>query len=298
MLNQNAPPHPPAPLGPVLCATVVCTDLNESINFYRTLGTLVDAEHPLSTAEAAMLFNHAPASLPRAALVSAEHGAPLIRLVEIPDAIKVPCLSKRGWLALEISTNCVDALYQHLAHQGCRIHGKPANLDISDAIRAMQVEGPSGEMLYITQVSKPVPPFRLPMPRAPIDSLFIVVLSVTDREKSASFYTSLGAEKPLMAETKITVVNRAYGLPIPQKHPIAVLQLADTTLIEIDQITDSQPNLTTGTSSCYSGIHAISMASSHTGDQQQTWVQESIYNGNSTVIIGPDKELIQLIRLP
>ena len=60
-----------------------------------------------------------------------------------------------------------------------QIIGEPANLDVSDDIRAMQVIGPAGEVLYLTEIKAVVPPFELPFARCTVDRLFIPVLLAT-----------------------------------------------------------------------------------------------------------------------
>ena len=42
-------------------------------------------------------------------------------------------------------------------------------------------------------------------------------------------------------EGAITVINRAKGYDIEHQHPVATIQLAGETLIELDQVTDLEP---------------------------------------------------------
>ncbi|MDI9348298.1 MAG: hypothetical protein QM538_07335 [Methylacidiphilales bacterium] len=288
-MNLTAPTPSPESLGPLLYATIVCRDLEKSVAFYRLFGTIVDYNHRLSELEFGCLFPGLNFAEQRTALVCAEHGGAIIRLVEIRDAVVSACLRNRGWLALEISTNAVDFLGEYLSYKGCKVRGAPACLEMSKDIKAMQVEGPSGEMLYITEIKNEVPPFRLPRARAVFDGLFIAVLSSKDRVASAEYYRSHGAGAPLMVETKITVVNNEFGLPLDTKHPLAVLQLFGTSLIEIDQLTSAEDMV----SSLYSGIYAVSFA---TRAPMNDFV-ESVYNKPSKLLIGPDQERIILTEI-
>ena len=228
-------------LGPALCGTVICANLNESVEVYKSLSmTLVkNGEVNQQLAD----FWHAPATAgaPYAILASASDAA-WIRLIEDPAAAKdfVP-FETHGWLSLEVSVNDVDTLAVKLADSGFKIIGEPANLDVSDAIRAMQVQGPSGEILYLTEVREDVPPFELPKASTEVDNLFIPVMITPSRDESAEMFMQFDGLDKFLFDTKITVINKAYGYEILRKHPVAVLQLADNSMIELDQIDAAVP---------------------------------------------------------
>jgi hypothetical protein len=42
-------------------------------------------------------------------------------------------------------------------------------------------------------------------------------------------------------DTKITVLNRALGRPLADRHPVAVVQLAGRSLVESDEVRDDAP---------------------------------------------------------
>lgn len=163
-------------------------------------------------------------------------GQAWLRIIEDRECVAPTPLRHTGWLALEICVADVDALAQQLRDSPFRLIGAPADLDVSDKIRAMQVVGSAGEVLYLTQIRGEAPPFQLPRARCEVDSLFIPVLCCHHRQRSLAFYESLAASAGLSFDTRITVVNRAYGYAADSRHPLATLQLAGNTLIEIDQI--------------------------------------------------------------
>ena len=110
----------------------------------------------------------------------------------------------------------VDALAAALVPGHFDIVGAPADLELSPAIRAMQLVGPAGEMLYLTQVKAPVPPFALPLsrelpPAQAIGPLFIAVLSTPSREAVLRAIAPLSPLSTLCFDTKVTVLNRALG---------------------------------------------------------------------------------------
>jgi hypothetical protein len=177
----------------------------------------------------------------RCAWLANELGEPWLRLIECPDAPARRPFTHVGWLALEIDVQDVDALGHSLADSPFDIIGAPADLAISDAIRAMQVVGPSGEVLYLTQVKRPLPPFELPRARCRVDRLFIPVMTCPDRDAVLDHYERLSGNEGLRFETAITVISAALGFEKNHAHPVATLQLADNTLIEIDQVAGLRP---------------------------------------------------------
>ena len=163
-------------------------------------------------------------------------GKSWLRIIEDANAEPAKPLRNTGWQSLEVCVSNVDVLGDKLQNSPFKIIGPPTNLDVSDKIRAMQVIGLAGEVLYLTEIKSQVPPFELPTAQCAVDSLFIPVLCCHDRDKSLALYESIATNQGLSFETKITVINNEYGYDLGRAHPVATLQLADHTLIEIDQI--------------------------------------------------------------
>jgi hypothetical protein len=137
---------------------------------------------------------------------------------------------------LEVLVSDVDGLAQRLQDSPFEIYRPPADLDVSDEIRAMQVIGPAGEVLYLTQVNGVVPPFDIPRARCPVDRLMIPVSSCLRRDEGLAVYKKLGANKSWRVDTRIASVNKAHGLDVSMKHPVATVQLAGQSMVEIDQL--------------------------------------------------------------
>ena len=150
-----------------------------------------------------------------------------------------------GWLALEVLVRDVDALDARLAGSVFEIVGAPADLAVSPAIRAMQVIGPAGEMLYLTQVKQPVPPFELPLSSEltaaqDVGALFIGVMSVPEREAAVDACAVMAPRGTLRFDTRVTVLSRALGQPLDHPWPVATLQWAGRSLFEIDAVQDAR----------------------------------------------------------
>ena len=175
------------------------------------------------------------AGSPVVTLISAS-GYPWVRVIGNPEVAPARPFMELGWLALEVLVADVDSLAERLAESPFEIYRPPANLDVSDAIRAMQVVGPAGEVLYLTQVNAAVEPFDIPQAVCGIDRLFIPVSACLRRDEGLAVYRKLGASRNWTFDTRITSVNKAYGLDPSLRHPVATVQLAGQSMVEIDQL--------------------------------------------------------------
>lgn len=233
-----------AKLGPVIMGTLLTRDLTACVKAYETyLHASVGRQAKISDTQAT--FWGTP-HLTGCAYVILNNalGEPFLRIVEDPNCAVVDTLKHTGWMALEIVVADVDAIAASLDASPFEVLRPVADLSLSDQIRAVQVRGPAGEILYLTQIKGAVPPFDLPMARCAVDKVFIPVLCTHDREKTLAFYENLSGNAGLNFDTKITVINQAYGWDINRNHPVATLQLKDSTLIEIDQVDAAKPAAT------------------------------------------------------
>lgn len=228
-------------LGPCLKATLCTPDLGRSIEAWQgSLHHHVHAQGVLGAERAAQLGVPVMAGS-RHALLANELDEPWLELIERPDTPVPDPFRHSGWFSLEINVADVEGLRATLDESFFEVIGEPANLDISDHIRAMQVIGPAGEVLYLTQVKAAVPPFELPFARCPVDRLFIPVMLAPDRDEAALIFEQLNGHAGMKFETRITVINRARGLELTHRHPVTTLQLAGSNLLEIDQLENLQP---------------------------------------------------------
>jgi hypothetical protein len=241
-LNTTATP---AACGPLCHATLIVDATAPLVSAYAALGLVVVAEQRISSAQATA-WGHSVLHDRRCVELGA--GSPaqtLLRLIEVPGTPARPTRFSHGWLALEILVRDVDALALALPAGAFDVVGAPADLALTPHIRAMQVVGPAGEMLYLTQVKAPVPPFVLPLSAGlpatqPVGALFIAVLSTPSRETVLHNLAALAPLATLRFETKVTVLNRALGRPINTTWPLATAQFAGASLFEIDEVQDPE----------------------------------------------------------
>lgn len=229
--------------GPACSATLICHQLDHAVDAWcQYLDHSVVESTVVSPQLAAQLGHQQLAGAALAVLANAS-GDAWLRIIEVPGAASAETITRQGWLSLEIVVDDVDQLAQQLAQAGSpfEVLRPAANLEMSDLIRACQVLGPCGEMLYLTEVKGAVPPFDLPRARSRVDRLFIPVVSVPDREAAIALYNAIGDGGVISTDTKITVVNQHFGLDLARQHPVAIKSLKGQCLIEIDQLAPSQP---------------------------------------------------------
>lgn len=215
-------------------AVIICPDLAHACSAYvRYLDQVIFREEPLNVDFARKLGLTGMDAAPSAWLGVAGQ-PPWLLLVQSAHA-KVPAPFERaGWMALEIAVGDVDVLAPSLLGSPFRMIAEPKDLDFSDAIRAMQVHGPAGEVLYLTQIKRPVPPFRLPQTKLRVDGPFVAVLGCIDSGTASAFYLGLGADRRLRFDTRLGALNNARGLAPETQHKVATVELIDGHLLEID----------------------------------------------------------------
>ena len=229
----------PPRMGPVALCTLIGTDGERLAAAYTGwLHQTISACGELD-GDTAMALGYPQLAGHRQWLLSNPRGRQWLQIIEDPQATPRDSLATFGWLAMEMLVEDVDQLADGLADSPFELLRPPADLDVSDRIRACQARGPAGEILYLTQVKGDVPPFDLPPCQAAVDHLFIPVLSTPSRDRSLAQYAGISGNEGISFDTRITVINQARGFDLERRHPVATLQLAGQALIEIDQIADT-----------------------------------------------------------
>lgn len=219
----------------IVHATLIAPDLQQVCDAYvAQLAMQVQQRATLSVEDAAVLQLQDLTGAASAWLANSA-GEAVLRVIEDPDAIVAEPMFRHGWLSLEVLVGDIDALAAGL-HAPFKVVGPAASLELSDAIRAAQVLGPCGELLYLTQIKAAVPPFDLPMTNAAVVNTFIGVMTTPDREASQRAWSALLRAKGWAFDTKITVLNRAYGRALEGRYPVAVVPMPGQCMVEIDQV--------------------------------------------------------------
>lgn len=238
----------------IVHATVVAPDLDVFCAAYAARLHLQPSPPGVLAADEAAALDLADLAGRPVAWLANRRGQPVLQVIEDPQATVMEPMFRHGWLSLEVLVGDIDALAAGLSAP-FRVLGAPANLELSDAIRAAQVLGPAGELLYLTQIKAPVPPFDLPMTSEPVAGTFIGVMTTPDRAASQAAWTALLGAPGWAFETRITVLNRAYGKPLEGRYPVAVVPMPGQCMVEIDQV-----ELPPRPAGRLAGVHCLSLA--------------------------------------
>jgi hypothetical protein len=218
-------------------ATISTPDLAKVEKDYaRYLGYTVRERGTVSPALAASW--DAPRAAGRAyILMSADsHPDVFVRAVRVPAVGGYRPLTTHGWGSLEIVVEDTDATFARFRGSPFKVIGEPANLKGYPSIRAFQVEGRSGEVLYLTSETGDRSRSPLPPPGGPIGRIFIMVMGGPDIRAMVDWYaTSFGLASGPIRGTPIGVVQRAQGLAADVETPITTMRLAQQgNLFELD----------------------------------------------------------------
>lgn len=159
------------------------------------------------------------------------------RLVESPPPRGYRAFSTFGWNAAELIVQDVDAMAEELRGSHFETLGPPQDLSFTDAIRAMQVRGPAGEILYLTQFKRQLDALPAPIARCRVDRVFIVIVGGSSLDELLAFYTrTFQVPTPQRMLSRVKAMSEAFGLPPEHRYEIAALPLRDRCYIEADQM--------------------------------------------------------------
>ncbi len=149
-----------------------------------------------------------------------------------------------GWSATELLVTDVDELATRLDGSGFRRLGGPGDLYArANAPRAMQVIGPSGELVYFTRLLPGGSRYGLKQARSYVDRPFIVTVGGPSCAAMHEFYGgTLGLR--IMDRTPFvnSILAYLYGLPAATVFPTAVAAIPGRRfLVEMDECPESVP---------------------------------------------------------
>ena len=224
----------------IRCATLTVSDLARSRGLYSDwldYAVVEDGRVPGSLAES--WGTPKVAGAPYSVLRPASGKPVFLRIIEQPPVPDYRPLRTHGWAAIEINNQDTLAVAERMERSPFEIIGPPKEIPGLDAIFAMQVQGPDGEIVYLTQIRGDMPDYDLPRAQSLIDRLFILVLACSDMEATGAWAESaLGFEKGRSMEIPYTMISKAFGQPMDTLHALATLKSGRDVALEIDQYPD------------------------------------------------------------
>jgi hypothetical protein len=236
-----------------------------------------------------------------------ESGEPVyLRFIAAEPLTGYAALKTFGWNATEILVSDTDALAEKLSNSPFQIIGPPRELSSGSSIRAMQVIGPAGELLYLTRIPPDKSAFGLESAKTAVDRVFIVVVGGNNLSALREFYADkfrLTISPP--APYRISVLSNAHGLDPEQLHPLSVARLSSRFLIELDQYPPTATVRPCRSGELPPGVSIVSFTVDSLDDVPSNFIQPSAninhppYNGRKiAVAVGPAGELVELIESP
>ncbi len=218
-------------------ATLTVSDLARSTSLYAEYFDYEVVETGKVDEDLATSWG-APASagLPFSVMKPASGADIYLRFIEQPPHPEFTPLRTYGWAAIEICVEDVLRANDRVENSPFEIIGPPREIDGLPAIYPMQLKGPDGEIIYLTQIRSDLPAFDLPRAAAPIDKLFILVMACSDLDASLDWMEKYaGVEKGRDMEIVYTMLAGAFGTPMDELHRIATMIHGRDVFLELDQ---------------------------------------------------------------
>ena len=287
-------------------ATLSVADLDAAEARYRDYLDYATVERGPLDEDLAAAFDAPAAASARSLVMQPASGAEIyLRLVEQPAVDGYAPLRTYGWNAIEICVQDVLAAHERVKDSPFEVIGPPREIEGLPAIFPMQVKGPDGEIVYLTQIRDNLPAFDLPRATAPIDRLFILVVGCSDMHASLKWFEgTLGFPTGRVMDIEYHMLADAYGTPRTDMHTISTAVHERDVFLELDQYPDTATPRPRQAGMMWPGASVGSFAHPDFDSVCGEWVTEprvregAIYGGKrSGVLCGPDGLLVEVVAL-
>ena len=288
-------------LGRITAVTITSPDLDRVIDIYsKYLGYRLISSTTV-TAEQAKIWDAENIEGSRMIFMSPESSNDFFfRFIEQDiDEDYVP-FGTYGWNAAELIVRDVDQSAEKLIGSPFEVIGEPADLSFTDQIRAMQILGPSKEIIYLTQFKSKLDEFDSPSPRCDIDQTFIVILAGENLDQMQSFlHQELSVKKAAPMQSRIRAISKVFDLPEDTKYKSAALAIRGQSLIELDEMPSKAGPRTCRPGYLPSGISIVSFIAHDSGLISKTYDSNipSFEKFQASTIKGNSGELIEIINV-
>ncbi len=218
-------------------ATLSVADAERSEALYRDYLAYETVDEGVVSPALAAAWGAEGAAGARFVTMRPQSGRPVfLRFVEQPPHPDYRPLRSYGWAAVEICVQDTLSVNARMEQSPFTIIGPPKQLDGLPAIFPMQVQGPDGEIVYLTQIRDDLPMYDLPRAESPIDCLFILVLACSDLKGALNWAQEiLGLSFGREMAIQYTMLAKAFGKPLETKYTLATLTHERDVFFEFDQ---------------------------------------------------------------
>ena len=296
-------------LGPILAATITVHDLHSTEKRYLSVLGLQKIEEGVVTDEQALSWGAPGMAQRHFVILQPQSGeAGWIRLIEGNKVRTYRPLGHYGWSAIEIIVRDTEEVHRRMQKSDFQIIGEPRPLSSSPDIRAMQVLGPDGEVLYLTNVPIGASPrHQLPVAISDVDRIFIMVLGTPDFSYTHETYSSLfNLLKTTQTMRGRNFVGDGYGLKDEgQDLRMSTIQLNDCSLIQVDEMQLAATERPCRDGELPPGIAMVTFAADGISHLQEKALGPAIRQGGelygahqSLTLQGSGGEILELVDLP
>ena len=222
----------------ILMVTMLVTNLSvteQAYDDYLAYDTVVEGnvnENLASAWDAEDMINHPYI------IMQPESGEDVyLRFIEDKEKTNYKPVGTHGWNSTEILVEDPDKLAEELDNSPFRIIGMPYDLyPTPNAPRAMQVLGPSDEMIYLTRIIPDGSGYNLGSAKSYVDRVFIMVVGGPSMEDLQEYYRET-FDMPVTeaSDWTIGVISRLNDLPEDTLYPLAIAEFDKDFLIELDE---------------------------------------------------------------
>lgn len=210
-----------------------------------------------------------------------------------------------GWAAIEICVADVLAANERMLKSPFEIIGPPREIDGLPAIYPMQVQGPDGEIVYLTQIRSDLPAYDLPRAAAPIDKLFICVLACSDMRKSIRWFeTVVGLSFGRDMEIVYTMLAKAFGAPLDRLYTISTMVHERDVFFEFDQYPPEATPRATAPGQLPQSVAMVTLKVPDFSAIKGEWItaptrrDSAVYKGGrSGTLRAPDGALVEIVEM-
>lgn len=228
-----------------------------------------------------------------------------IRLVQGDPVPGYLPLRSHGWAAIEICVQDVLATAARMQDSPFEIIGPPREIEGLPAIYPMQVKGPDGEIVYLTQIRSDLPAFDLPRAGSPIDKLFILVLACSDMDRSAAWFQEVvGLSFGRRMDIVYTMLANAFGTPYEQLHTICTIVHGRDVFLELDQYPAEAVTRPRHAGQLPPAVAICTLSHPDIAAIPGPWItpparrEGAIYGGRlAGTLAGPDGSLVEIVSL-
>jgi hypothetical protein len=224
----------------------------------------------------------------------------ILRVVEIDTPSPYPPFTAYGWNAIEIIVDDLAVLAAKLDGSVFKILAPPAPIPMT-SLHAMQVQGPAGEVLYLTTETGDRAASTLPIPQSQVCRPFVAVIAGPDVMALREYYATLFAlEHTPIFPIPIPMIAKAQNMPEQHPFPITVLRGAERgNAIELDGYPVGLTPRVKTQGQLPPGVAMISFAVDNLDSFHVPYREtpKALYgNKRAATFVGPVGELIELIE--